>query len=454
MRICRGFSTIEAVFLHLQLYSSGSISPLKFGAFVMLGLILAAGEGKRLRPHTETRPKPLIPVFDRPLIMFVIDLLRGVGVDRFVFVVSYMKEIVQNATASMLRGVADVEYVDQGEPRGTAHAVSKALKEVDDDIVIVTYGDLYLDPLLVQNLTRDVDRVKKGLVDGVVYLSHVRDVSRYGKAIIDGERILRIEEKPLSGGEGYANVGLYVFRGKLLELVNEISLSPRGEYELTDIVGLATSRGYNIGYTLIDEEAWMDIAYPWNIIDLHKRLLRRLSGKIIKGEIDQQATIKGPVVVEENAKIRGATYIEGPAYIGREADVGPNSYIRPYTVIMEGSRIGFSVEVKESVIMEHVHASHLTYIGDSVIGEHSNLGAGTITANLRFDEKTVKVAIDGLRVDSGRKKLGAMIGGYVKTGVNVSIMPGVKIGSYSWIYPGVTVYRDVPPKTVVKEDWR
>ena len=104
--------------------------------------------------------------------------------------------------------------------------------------------------------------------------------------------------------------------------------------------------------------------------------------------------------------------------------------------------------------MEHVHASHLSYIGDSVVGEHTNLGAGTVLANLRFDNKNVKVIVEGKRIDTGRRKLGALIGGYVKTGVNVSIMPGVKIGSYSVIYPGVTVYRDVPPRTVVKDIWR
>jgi len=129
-------------------------------------------------------------------------------------------------------------------------------------------------------------------------------------------------------------------------------------------------------------------------------------------------------------------------------EIGPNAYIRPYSVICSGSKIGFSVEVKESVLFENVHAHHLAYIGDSVICENVNLGAGTVLANLRHDGATVKMTIKGIREDTDRRKLGAIIGAGVKTGINVSVMPGVKIGSNSWILPGVVVYRDIPSNTI------
>jgi len=96
--------------------------------------------------------------------------------------------------------------------------------------------------------------------------------------------------------------------------------------------------------------------------------------------------------------------------------------------------------------MENVHVAHLSYIGDSILCENVNFGAGTITANLRFDDKPVKMMIKDQLVSTGRRKLGAVVGGYVKTGINVSLMPGVKVGSYSWIAPGAVVYRDIPSK--------
>ncbi|MEM4532271.1 MAG: nucleotidyl transferase, partial [Desulfurococcaceae archaeon] len=171
-----------------------------------------------------------------------------------------------------------------------------------------------------------------------------------------------------------------------------------------------------------------------------------------KSIVEENVTIKPPVYIGEGSIIRSGSYIEGPVYIDRGVEIGPNARIRPYSVICSGSRIGFSVEVKESIIMENVHISHLSYVGDSIVCENTNFGAGTITANLRFDEKTVSVNIKGRRVDSGRRKLGAIIGGYVKTGIHVSIMPGVKIGSYSWISPGAVVKHDIPSKSFVKTE--
>lgn len=124
--------------------------------------------------------------------------------------------------------------------------------------------------------------------------------------------------------------------------------------------------------------------------------------------------------------------------------------MRPYTVILAGARVGFASEVKASILMEDARAPHLNYVGDSILGEHVNLGAGTVTANLRFDGATIKMTVKGVRVDTGLRKLGAIVGGHAQTGINVSIMPGVKIGSYALVYPGCVVYRDVPRGGVLK----
>jgi len=416
----------------------------------LIGLVLAAGEGERLRPFTETRPKPLLPVLDRPLIWYPLELLRRLGIERIVVVVSYMADAIRRAVTELCNELGmSPTFVEQRGAKGTAWAVKSALDAVDDDAVIV-YGDLFIEESVATKLRRALEKRDKPLLTA----SRVRDVSRFGAVIAESGRVLEIVEKPRDGGPGLANVGVYFVPHRLLEAVESIEQSPRGEYELTDLAKILRERGEPFHLVEIEEEEWLDVGYPWTILDLYRRVLNKLSGRAIYGEVDRLTTIRGPIVVERGARIKGATYIEGPAYIGEDATVGPNAYIRPYTAILRGARIGFSVEVKESVVMEHAHAAHLAYIGDSVVGEHVNLGAGTVLANLRFDNRTVKVTIKGQRVDSGRRKLGALIGGYVKTGINVSIMPGVKIGSHAIIYPGVTVYRDVPPSTVVKTDWR
>jgi NDP-sugar pyrophosphorylase family protein len=149
------------------------------------------------------------------------------------------------------------------------------------------------------------------------------------------------------------------------------------------------------------------------------------------------------VTVKETARIRSGAYIEGPAFIDEGSDIGPNCYIRPYTSIGKKVRIGNACEIKNSIIMDKVHIGHLSYVGDSILGEDCNLGAGTITANYRLDGGTIKMMVKDKVVDSGRTKLGAVLGDNVKAGINALLMPGVKVGSNSQVGPGVVVYRDV-----------
>ena len=130
-------------------------------------------------------------------------------------------------------------------------------------------------------------------------------------------------------------------------------------------------------------------------------------------------------------------------FIGENAVVGPNAYLRPYTVVGDGAKVGAYCDVKNSTLMERARVPHLSYVGDSIVGAGSSLGAGTITANLRFDDASIVSMVKGTRVDTGRRKLGAILGDNVRTGINVSLLPGVKIGSGAWIGPGVTVRRDV-----------
>jgi bifunctional UDP-N-acetylglucosamine pyrophosphorylase/glucosamine-1-phosphate N-acetyltransferase len=167
------------------------------------------------------------------------------------------------------------------------------------------------------------------------------------------------------------------------------------------------------------------------------------------GFIENGAHLIGPVTVAETARVRSGAYVEGPAFIDEEADIGPNCYVRPCTSIGRKVKVGNACEIKNSIIMDNAHIGHLSYVGDSIVGEKCNLGAGTITANYRLDAGTVKMMVKDRLVDSGRKKLGAVLGDNVKTGINALLMPGVKVGNDSWIGPNLMVQRDLPPKSRV-----
>jgi bifunctional UDP-N-acetylglucosamine pyrophosphorylase/glucosamine-1-phosphate N-acetyltransferase len=159
--------------------------------------------------------------------------------------------------------------------------------------------------------------------------------------------------------------------------------------------------------------------------------------------VEQNVVLKGTVRLGEKSLIKSGCYIEGPVYIGVGSKIGPNTRIRPNTSIQDRVIVGTSCEIKNSLIMDGTKIPHQSYVGDSIIGESCNLGAGTITANIRFDEETLKMRVKGHVLDTGRKKLGVIMGDNVQTGINVSILPGVRIGPGSWLGPGTVISKDV-----------
>jgi UDP-N-acetylglucosamine diphosphorylase/glucosamine-1-phosphate N-acetyltransferase len=398
-------------------------------------IILAAGYGKGLEPLTHTRHKVLVPVLGSSLLKHHLEILHDLGLENFIIVTSYLKE---QLSAYLRRLSKDEGYnyvlVDQGEPLGTGHALLKALDKVSTEEVLIIYGDVYTSS----------DDIKQLLNAGgeAIGAAEVKDPENYG-VIEESEGVLKgILEKPDNPPSRIVNAGIYVLRSDFRKYLEELEPSVRGEYELTDAL-TKYARVHPIKVVRISE--WVDVGRPWKLLEVNRRALDGITKGRVKGGVESGAFIKGPLVVEEGAEIYSGSYIMGPVYIGKNAVVGPNAYLRPYSVVLEGAKVGFNVEVKESIIMERAHVAHQAYVGDSIVGEDSNLGAGTILANLRFDGREVPFTVKGVRVSSGRKKLGAVIGGHVKTGVNVSTFPGVKIGAYSWINPGLSVSRDVPP---------
>ena len=151
--------------------------------------------------------------------------------------------------------------------------------------------------------------------------------------------------------------------------------------------------------------------------------------------------LKGAVSIGKGTIVRSGTYIVGPVIIGSNCDIGPNCFIRASTAIGDNCHIGAAVEVKNSIIMSGSKVPHLNYVGDSVIGENCNLGAGTKVANLKLDKRNI--FIDGK--DTGRRKLGAIIGDNVQTGINSSINVGTLIGNNSFIGPGALAHGIISP---------
>jgi UDP-N-acetylglucosamine diphosphorylase/glucosamine-1-phosphate N-acetyltransferase len=395
----------------------------------MQAVVLAAGEGTRLHPLTETRPKPLVPVSGRPLVEHVLEAASPY-VDGYVVVVGYYGEKVQEAIGNKF-AEKDVTYVEQTEQRGTAHAVAQARAEVDDRFLVLN-GDMVFDESLVASLAS---------VDGhAVAAMPVDEPSNYGVVSVENGELTEIVEKPNEPTNDIANLGLYAFKPSVFRAIEGVVESERGEYELTDAVESLRHEGEPVSVVEHDGE-WLDIGRPWEILAATERLLSDLETRI-DGEVEERATIEGPVVVEDGARIRNGAYVEGPVVVKSGAEVGPNAYVRGATVLGENARVGHGVEVKNSVLFPGATVGHLSYVGDSVLGADVNFGAGTKVANLRHDDENVRLRVKGEPVDTGRRKFGVVCGDGVKTGINTSLNAGVKLETDGWTKPGEVVFSD------------
>jgi len=231
-----------------------------------------------------------------------------------------------------------------------------------------------------------------------------------------------------------------MFTPEIFSVISRTVKSPRGEYEITGSVQLLLEEGYDISYQEI--KSWFNLTYPWDLLTANESLLARIEPQNL-GEVEDNVMLNGPITVGRNTVIRSGSYIMGPVIIGDDCDIGPNCYIRPATSIGDGCHIGAAVEVKNSIIMRGTKIPHHNYVGDSVIGEQCNFGAGTKIANLRLDKKNIRAA----GVDTGRRKLGAIIGDHVETGINASINVGSVIGDNAFIGLGAVVSGVILPNS-------
>ena len=410
----------------------------------MKAVVLAAGEGQRLRPLTLTRPKHMIQIGGKPLLEHLILALKEAGINNFLIVVHHKAEQIKRYFKNGEELGVKINYVHQKEVAGTADAFGLAEKWMDGEFVAV-YGDLLITPQTVKSA---LNLHETAGATATLTCLRVENPERYGVIRTQEEKVVEIVEKPSAGtaAGNLINAGVYVFSPEIFEAIKQTKASPRGEREITDSIRMLIERGRKVVATEISSENWLDVGRPWDLLEANFRVLTKLKPQVL-GLVEEGAHLKGTVFVAENARIRSGAYVEGPTYIGEESDIGPNCYIRPYTSIGRDVRVGNASEVKNSIIMDGVHVGHLSYVGDSVIGEGCNLGAGTVTANLRFDGKPVKMQVKGETVDTRRVKMGTVMGDNVKTGVGVLILPGVKIGCNSWIYPNVVVTKDVPSDT-------
>lgn len=396
----------------------------------MKAVILAAGEGSRMRPLTYNRPKVMLPIANKPILEHLIIEAIAAGIDKYIFVVGYHDEQIRDYFGNGKKWGIEIEYVTQRKRMGTADAV-KNVKPLVDGKFLVINGDVIVSG-------EDIARMIANN-DNAIGIKEVGVVNGLGVVELAGNKLKNIYEKIDKPPSNMVNTGMYLFSKDIFDFIERTPKSIRGEHEITSSIQLMLEQGQSITCQRIDY--WLECSYPWDLLAANEAFM----GNEIKneGNIEENVVIQGAVSISVDTIIRSGSYIAGPVVIGSNCDIGPNCYIRPFTSIGNGCRIGAAVEVKGSIIMKNTKIPHHNYIGDSVIGEGCNFGSGTKIANLRLDKKNVLVS----DIDTKRCKLGAIIGDGVETGINASINVGSIIGNNTVIGPGAVASGIIMPNS-------
>ena len=388
-------------------------------------VIMAAGKSTRTWPLTLTKPKPLLKVMNKEIIKHNLDALQGL-VSEVIIIVGFKKEMIIEEIGHKY-GKLKIRYAEQKRQLGTGHALKYVEKLIKGKFIVMGGDDIFS--------KKDIKACLRHKY--AVLGCKVEDPGRFGVFVVKGKEVKKVVEKPKKFVSGIANTGLYVFDKSVFKF--KLRKSQRGEYEIVDYINALIKKERVVCEKV--KWRWLSVGNPWDLIEANSVLVSEIKNDI-KGRIEKNVIVKGKLIVGKGTEILSGTYIKGNVIIGENCLIGPNCYLRGNTSIGDGCHIGQAVEIKNSVIMDNAKVPHLSYIGDSVIGENSNLGAGTITANLKHDNKNVRSVVKGKIVDTGRRKFGTIIADDVHTGIKTTIYPGRKIWPGVSTLPGEIIDKD------------
>ncbi len=393
----------------------------------MQAVIFARGKGVRQRPLTWTRPKVLLPLGGKTILEHTLEILNGLAEEAILVIDPRQESIFLQKIGNQFRQLK-IKYAYQEKALGTGDALRQAQSYLQERFLVLNGDDLYQ--------REDLEKVLKKFPSLLV--QEVENPSAFGVVSIEKGAVKDFIEKPKGDINHLANAGLYFLDQGIFK--EKLEMSERGELELTQAIG---SLAKKIPLWAVKTKNWLPLSYPWDLLQANQLLLARQKGKRRGVKLEKGVRIKGKVVLEPGVMVKSGSYLEGPLWIGAGSQIGSQAYLRPATMIAAHCRIGAGVEIKNSIIGEGTQISHLSYIGDSVIGSHCLLGAGTITANLRFDQKSIRAEVKGEIIDTGRRKFGAVLGDKVKVGVHSSFMPGVLIDPEVVIEPHSLVKKNI-----------
>jgi len=366
-------------------------------------VILTAGKSSRFWPLNQ-RHKALIQIMGKPLIYWTVKGLREAGIKNIIIVQAQDRQIEKSLKDNKIK------YIIQPKPKGAGDAVLRAKKLIKGPFVVLNAERADIAEIIQKAKLKTNNPKTKAVLIGQKTKNH----QLFGIMKLKGDKVLGITEKPKKNPPSDIRVvGVYFLEPNFFRYC-------KNDFEKA-LSLYAKEREVKV-YLLENKEEAVSLKYPWQLFSI----VRYLFDKNLK---------RKEIRLGRNVKIFKGAVINGPCYIGDNCVIGNNAVVRDYTNLEEGSVVGALAEVTRSVFQKNAHV-HSGFFGDSVFGENCRVGAGTITANLRFDRKEVKVKIKNKKISTGLTSLGAIVGDRAHIGINVSLMPGALIEPDSVIWPG------------------
>jgi glucose-1-phosphate thymidylyltransferase len=386
-------------------------------------VILAAGEGQRLRPFTVTKPKVMLSIAGKPILSYVVESLAQNGIRNIVLVIGYGKEQVFDYMGSGEQFGVNINYITQERQLGTAHALAQAKAATENEFLVLPGDNLIEANTIAQFVT---------MVPEAVLVKRVDNPLRYGVVTIESGVVKDIVEKPKEAKSNIINTGIYAFTKEVFNFIEP-------ELDIPDVLNNMIAQGKPITAQETDG-TWLDVVYPWDILSLNAAVLRQIQAKL-GGTIETGVSVKGSVVVGKDTVIRSNSYIAGPVVIGDNCDIGPNVCLLPATSIGDNVVVSPFSEIKNSVIGNDVSIGSGCVIQDSVIDKgcviKGHFTACSGEAEVKFNDEYHKVSI------------GAMLGEGCSLDNSVVAQPGVIVGNYSQVRALKLIGGRLPDKSLI-----
>ena len=395
----------------------------------MKAVILAAGEGKRLRPLTTSEPKVMIPVANRPILEYVVGSLVENDISEIVMVVGYRKERIMSYFEDGRKFGAKIEYVVQDKQLGNGHALNCAKDRVSGDFLVLA-GDNIVDSRAVGDMLSSDANTSALVVES-------ENPSKYGVVTIEKGTIGNVVEKPQALVSNIILTGFYHLKSTIFDILERSIAS--GEYGLSHALN-ASLEDHSIT-PVFSDGLWIDAVYPWDLLELNAAALESAPVKTA-GKIEKHVTLSGPVGIGEETVIRAGTTIYGPVMIGEGCEIGPNVTIFPSTSIGDNVTIEPYTMIKNSVLMSntgiaaHSYLSHCVF-GYGVTGKSHLMGPGS--------EAYVNVGDEFFKVPH----MGSIVGEDTEFGTGVVVEPGTIVGAGCKVSSGARVTRNLPNRSLV-----